>query len=118
MEKLEKQLIKAQRRLDNLKEQAERIKFDVSGKDLARYCDDPENVNLRMKPAQPKIGEICKFWDYDKESFSIGKLASICGGLYFKYLNINDEKYYMNCQSLDPNMTLGEVFGKEGDNDE
>lgn len=116
MKKLEKQLIKAQRRLDKLKDQAERIKFDVSGKDLARYCDDPENVNLRMKPAQPKIGDICKFWKYDKESFSIGKLASI-DGVYYKYLNINNEKYYMNCQPLDPNMTLGEVFGKEVSND-
>lgn len=94
MEKLEKQLLKALKRLNKLKEQAKSIK---SSKD-------------------PEIGSICKFWNANKKLFTIGKLENICGGLYFKYLNINNEKYYMNCEPLDPNMTLGEVFGKEGGN--
>lgn len=94
MEKLEKQLIKAQRRLDKLKEQAKSIK---SSKD-------------------PEIGDICKFWNANKKLFTIGKLESI-DDVYYKYLNINNEKYYMNCQPLDPNMMLGEVFGKEVSSD-
>lgn len=76
-----------------------------------------EEIALLNSAKEPQIGDICKFWNANKKLFTIGKLENICGGLYFKYLNINNEKYYMSCEPLDPKMTLAEVFGKEGDNE-
>lgn len=101
MKKFEKQMIKAQRRLDKLKKQAERIKAHTVREDTSR---------------KPQIGDICKFWD-DDGSFGVGILDNINEEEVYSYYSSNISESFKHCEILDPNMTLGEVFGKGVNND-
>lgn len=140
MKKLLRQLEKAQKRLNKLKEQAERLKEDpykelkeaykqgkiIQIETAGVWLDLPnpnwnEDISIyRIKPEEakgPQIGDICKFWDEDENIYVIDVLKSIRTTSNLPYVVRYNGLGFKNCQPLDPNMTLGEVFGKEVDNE-
>lgn len=66
----------------------------------------------RIQP-QPKIGDVCKFWDDDESDFVIGKINSIDDEANFKYLTadiISKPHFFKNATPLTQQQVIDLLF--------
>ncbi|MCS4164416.1 hypothetical protein [Sphingobacterium sp. BIGb0116] len=77
------------------------------------YRIHPKDLN------QPKVGDVCKFWDYDVNSFVIALYATKRDDDYFKefihgvYLSKSSTRFFKNAQVLTKEESIELLFGKE-----
>lgn len=76
-------------------------------------------IDPKFPSNQPEVGDVCKFWDYDVNSFVVAKYATKREDDYFKEfihgvsLSKSVTRFFKNVQILTKEESIELLFGKE-----